>query len=154
MCQLSCPSIQFVHLHSERDGHHHPVAATEMLKHGCRFDGFNAALENASADIASAEHSLRQAASHSSALLSPHSGARAQLRSGVKGLQRLVADTWTAGRRAVASGVLSPERDASPSPPQRSTPSPPAQADSGDEAGVLSNDASPGGSARYIPEPC
>lgn len=122
-----------------------------MLKHGCRFDGFNAALENASADIASAEHSLRQAASHSSALLSPHSSARMQLRSGVKGLQKLVTDTWTAGRKAVTSGALSPERAVSPPRPQRPSPSPPAQVDSGDEAGLLSDDASPGGSARYSP---
>ncbi len=118
-----------------------------MLEPRCRFDGFDAALENASADIASAEHGLRQAGSHASALLSPHSSARTQLRSGVKGLQRLVADTWTAGRRAVASGALSPDRAVSP-PPQRPSASPPAQADSGDEAGLLSDDASPGGSAR------
>ncbi len=114
----------------------------------CRFDGFNAALENASADIASAEHGLKQASSHSSAMLSPHSSARQQLRSGVKGLQKLVSETWTAGRRAVANGALSPERAVSP-PPQRPSASPTAQADSGDEAVVLSDDASPGESARY-----
>ena len=118
-----------------------------MLEPRCRFDGFDAALENARGDIAAAEHGLRQAGSHASALLSPHSSARTQLRSGVKGLQRLVADTWTAGRRAVASGALSPDRAVSP-PPQRPSASPPAQADSGDEAGLLSDDASPGGSAR------
>ena len=119
-----------------------------MLKQLCRFDGFNAALENASADIASAEHGLKQASSHASAMLSPNSNARQQLRSGVRGLQKLVTDTWTAGRRAVANGALSPERAASP-PPQRPSASPAAQADSGDEAVVLSDDASPGDTARY-----
>lgn len=48
----------------------------------------------------------------------------------------------------MATGALSPERAVSP-PPARSSSSPTLELDSGDEAGVLSDDASPGGHARY-----
>ena len=76
---------------------------------------------------------------------SPQSAARQQLRSSVKGFQKLMSDTWTAGRRAVATGALSPERAVSP-PPALPQSSPVPDVDSGDD--MLSDDASPDGHAR------
>jgi hypothetical protein len=119
-----------------------------------RYDGYNAALASASADIASAEASLRQgpAAAAASALQAGSSSAdsaarRQQLRMGVRGLQRLVADTWTAGRRAMANGALSPERAVSPprseglGSARGSSPVPASPLSDDEEGGVMSDDA-------------
>ena len=73
--------------------------------------------------------------------------ARQQLRSGVRGLQQLVASTWTAGRRAMANGALSPERAVSPQRIDRmgsargSSPLPNMPLSDGEEGGVMSDDA-------------
>ncbi len=127
--------------------HRAPKCRWQWLHFWCRFDGFTAALENASEDIAIAENDLRQAYNAAaSILLSQHSGARAQLRSGVRGFQNFVSNTWSAGRRAVTNGTtgaLSPERAVLPAH-ARPSPGCALGLDSGDEGGGGSDDASPG----------
>ncbi|BDA46025.1 probable Tectonin beta-propeller repeat-containing protein 1 at N-terminal half [Coccomyxa sp. Obi] len=86
---------------------------------GTRFEGFDAALESANAEITSGEQELR-AASLANLALQRTAPAREQLRTGVRGFQKLMADSWTAGRRRMANGALTPERAISPARPHES----------------------------------
>ena len=72
-------------------------------------------------------------------------------RTGVKGFQKLMADTWTAGRRRMANGALTPERAVSPArqqgpdkrlgPSRGSSPLPTSPKSGSEDAITLSDDA-------------
>lgn len=70
-------------------------------------------------------------------------------RTGVKGFQKLMSDTWTAGRRRMANGALTPERAISPARQQDkrlghsrgSSPLPTSPKSESEDASALSDDA-------------
>lgn len=118
-----------------------------------RFDGFDAALESASADIACGEEVLRAATrANNEGAFQRSSLAKQgqQFRSSVRGFQKLMSDTLSAGRRRIANGALSPERAVSPPPQSRgeqlghsrtSSPLPNSPGSEVEDGGVLSDGA-------------